>query len=167
MNVQPGVKGFVPVSLENRFWAKVIQSDGCWSWTGAVRNKQRPYGTIYVNGKTRAASQISWEIFRGEPWPSEMDACHICDNPNCVNPLHIFPGTPSMNALDAYAKGRIKAPNQRHRWTHCMHGHEFTEANTIVRGHQRECRACKTLRNSRRCRKIDRAALAATGDKHD
>lgn len=32
--------------------------------------------------------------------------CHKCDTPLCVNPEHLFVGTPQENTLDSVAKGR-------------------------------------------------------------
>jgi hypothetical protein len=35
-------------------------------------------------------------------------ACHHCDNPPCIRPIHLFAGTASDNVRDALHKGRLK-----------------------------------------------------------
>ena len=39
--------------------------------------------------------------------PKDFYVCHICDNPPCVNPKHLFLGTNSDNIKDAFKKGRL------------------------------------------------------------
>jgi len=145
----PMHKGHVLVPLKDRFWAKVDKRgpDECWPWTSIT---SKGYGVIYVNPRKRRASQVSWEIANGRPFPDDMHACHTCDNPICVNPAHIFPGTRSDNLSDASRKGRMKH-HSRAIWTHCSRGHEFTPEHTIVTKHgHRQCRECKRMHNAKR-----------------
>lgn len=93
----------------DRFWEKVDKTggeDACWNWT-AHRNACG-YGT-FKYGKIRRAHRAAWELTRG-PIPEGMCVCHTCDNPACVNPAHLWLGTPGQNAADRTVKGRNVAP---------------------------------------------------------
>ena len=94
-----------PVPKRERWEAKVDKSDGCWMWTGA-RNRQG-YGQLRTGhrGLLEMAHRLAWEFYRG-PVPPGMHVLHRCDNPPCVNPDHLWLGTPKSNALDRQAKGR-------------------------------------------------------------
>lgn len=124
-------------SLLERFWSKVEKrgQNECWPWLGA--KDQRGYGQFFLDGKLVRATRVSWSIRYDTPFPAELDACHSCDNPNCVNPGHIWPGTPSQNAFDSVYKGRMTA-NRRPRpkppeKTTCANGHPYSTENTYRR----------------------------------
>lgn len=95
-----------------RFWSKVQKSDGCWLWTAAKDKKG--YGIFQLQGKAHKAHRIAYEITYNKPLGNLL-GCHTCDNPSCVRPDHIVPGTSDYNAKDRNAKGRTRAPYNHHR----------------------------------------------------
>jgi HNH endonuclease len=92
-------------TLTARFWDYVdIQGDNdCWEWQGTKTAAN--YGLMYWNGKLEYAHRLSLEM-DGRPVPARWHACHTCDNPPCVNPKHLFPGTPRDNVKDMVSKSR-------------------------------------------------------------
>lgn len=100
-----------PRSIEERFWSKVnkngklILGAPCWEWTDAPMNKG--YGVFgYDNSRKKAlAHRFSWELQNG-PITNGLHCLHKCDNPPCINPDHLFLGTPADNAKDKVKKGR-------------------------------------------------------------
>lgn len=91
--------------LAERFWSKVDKRniDECWEWKAALNSAG--YGAF---GKGRA-HRIAYELTYG-PIPDGYYVCHKCDNPPCVNPAHLFVGTPTDNVVDMIAKGRKVSP---------------------------------------------------------
>lgn len=76
----------------------------CWPWLGP-RGKEG-YGILRWRGKTLRATRLSWSLAHRRPWPAGMLACHRCDNPPCVRPDHLWPGSAHENALDRARKRR-------------------------------------------------------------
>lgn len=132
-----------------RFMAKIDDSAGprgCWPWTASTT--PHGYGHFMVSATYRTYAH-RWFLghLRGRPLGHGELAIHSCDNPPCVNPAHLRVGTQIDNMQDCVARGRHRNPiaDELRQRTHCVHGHEFTEANTYryPSGRKRGCRICR------------------------
>lgn len=93
-------------------------SCGCWLWTGTI--DAYGYGSMFLarTGNIRTiqkAHRLSWELHYG-PIPDGLCVLHKCDVRSCVNPQHLFLGTPSQNVEDCISKGRapfVIAPGRK------------------------------------------------------
>jgi hypothetical protein len=106
-----------------RFWTKVDTSGGlfaCWPWQGAYNRpgvnfkrkhqageSRRP--VFHLPGPTQSgikvyAHRFSLSLYDGVPvWErTGLEACHTCGNFRCVNPAHLYWGTPEQNRKDRY-----------------------------------------------------------------
>jgi len=82
----------------------VVGSSGdCWEWRGRTNNAR--YGYLWLDGAQWLAHRAAWAAVNG-PIPVGLYICHRCDNPLCVNPNHLFLGSPQENTQDSIAKGR-------------------------------------------------------------
>lgn len=100
-------KGFSE-SFASRFWKYVTITDSCWIWNGSMR--RYGYGVLRMGGRGFgfvSAHVASW-MMRNGPIPKEtpwvLHDCPVRDNPSCVNPGHLWLGTPDDNSKDLVAK---------------------------------------------------------------
>ena len=125
--------------IEERFKDNIRIEGDCWIW---FKVKPGTYGRIMVNGKKVKAHRYSYEKKYG-PIPSGLHACHTCDNPRCVNPDHIFPGTDTDNVRDCVRKGRLRPHGCAVR-TSCRKGHPYKEGSFVIdREGYRNCLVCR------------------------
>lgn len=86
-------------------WDEV--ESGCWEWN---RFRHLGYGKIStrINGVSvsTSASRVALSVKLGRWIPAGMLACHTCDNPCCVNPEHLYEGTPKQNTADMINRDR-------------------------------------------------------------
>lgn len=129
-----------------RLWSRSERDPicGCWLWVG---NTHQGYGRITIAGLNRSIHRLAYTVLRGEI-PAGLTLDHLCRRRNCWNPEHLEPVTRRENVLRGVGPAVING-----RKTHCDSGHEFTEANTLLRprrgGVERECRTCSRERMRR------------------
>lgn len=130
-----------------------ITSSGCWEWNGKKtgRTPETSYGVF----DEKRAHRVMYEHFV-ERIPEGMQLRHKCDNPPCVNPDHLIPGTAADNSRDMVERRR----HWRHDRETCDKGHDLTLPGAITRtGPANRCTECYRDRN----RKFKEQARRARG----
>ena len=94
------------VDPHKRFLEK-IKINECWEWLGCKNSDN--YGFFKIGKKMIGAHRFSYEHYYGQI-PDGMCVLHKCDNPSCVNPSHLFIGTPKDNSIDRKQKDRGYRP---------------------------------------------------------
>lgn len=95
------------------FWSKVARcahgphcDKCCWLWQATI---SAGYGSLAIHRKSIKAHRLIYLLTYGEILPG-LYVCHRCDVKLCVNPQHLWLGTPQENARDAMEKGRARLP---------------------------------------------------------
>jgi len=88
---------------------KVKPETGCWICLTAAGS---PYPKVRFNGKDMKVSRLIFEEFTGIT-PGSNYVLHKCDNPECINPDHLYLGTAKDNSRDLQERGPSIYPSQR------------------------------------------------------
>jgi hypothetical protein len=109
------LKHYRQAKTAEEYWnQRVIKHAGyydtdCWQFPLPASDKNG-YKQIHTCrwakelGVTRA-HQLSYVLHKGPIEPGKL-VCHTCDNTWCVNPDHLFLGSPNDNVQDMIKKGR-------------------------------------------------------------
>ncbi|RBO72820.1 MULTISPECIES: HNH endonuclease signature motif containing protein [unclassified Microbacterium] len=126
----------VPLHARERLAAGIQETpSGCHEYR--IKAK-RGYGHLRFAGREYAAHRVAWVISNGPLLDTDVVIHHVCENRSCVNPRHLEAVSQRANLLAT--SSTIAARNSTK--THCIHGHEFTPANTIRTKTGRACRPC-------------------------
>jgi hypothetical protein len=148
-------KSIVPLTSSQieKFWSKVevpYQPSCCWEWQGLfTKGGYGRYFTYSVDKIRRylLAHRVAYTILIGDI-PEDLEIDHLCRNRQCVNPDHMEPVTSLENQIRSFSVTGVNS-----RKTHCIHGHEFTDANTgRSKQGRRYCLTCKRRSSRKRVR---------------
>lgn len=122
---------------------KTSKDGECLVWTGNVFKKKKGskntsiYPYMYFKNKVWRGNRLVLFLSTNEI-PDNKYALHTCDNSLCVNPRHLYWGTPKDNVEDAYNRKRAR----NCKVSHCPSGHPYSGENLRVYNGGRFCRTC-------------------------
>lgn len=89
-------------------WSKLDEQTGCLNWIMCISGKG--YGRVRFGNRLWVASRLAYHLAHPSESITDKHILHKCDNPACVNPLHLYAGTNADNIRDRIERGRSWRP---------------------------------------------------------
>lgn len=100
--------------IANSYLSDECHYDGtpCWIWMGKRNASGYPQINLREDGAVRTylAHRLALTVFRGRRWRRGQVAKHLCNNPLCINPMHLDGGSQSSNMRQCVREGRHFTP---------------------------------------------------------
>jgi len=95
--------------LRVKYWKRLFsnayleEDTNCWivNFSPATRTPQIGVEQVLIQ-----CSRVAYTLLK-KAIPDKQEVCHICDNPRCINPAHLFLGTHQENMDDMVSKNRV------------------------------------------------------------
>ena len=106
-------------TIEQRLWGTAVRDGDCLIWRPDSPGYR--YGMMRYNGELWGTHRLAYTLVNG-PIPRGLYVCHKCDHKRCIEPNHLFLGTPADNAIDGHKKGRYPTGDKHPTRVHpeCM-----------------------------------------------
>lgn len=102
-----------PERVLSKFWARVNVPENwqedlnkCWEWLSTKdKDGYGKFSNVFFGNVPFRSHRFSYEIFYDFIIEDNV-ICHECDNPSCVNPVHLKSSTHQQNINDAVSRNR-------------------------------------------------------------
>lgn len=102
----------------------------CINWSGATNEQGR--GVFQIQKKQFSASRLALSIKLGRHIKLGMQANHLCNNHQCVNPFHLYEGSQKENIADCIKSGRRNNPAGEAHWNHKHQPEKIIEVKKLL-----------------------------------
>jgi hypothetical protein len=117
------------ITFWDRVYSQVLQRGECIEFTGC--KDDCGYGRINKDGKLVRVHRAVYERDHGAI-PLGLVIRHKCDNPACINPLHLEAGTQAENIADMDRRGRRVTIRGGERTTRMLSVSDVREIRSLL-----------------------------------